>query len=149
MNIQVTGCLYRQTLVRVDISRPFVSLSLLHVKWRPYMSLFQYRKFERKGQNFKNTHANLSSYTILGGRGWLTSYIRIFIEFHGWTPPPWMAIWIGVVNTVRMIADWLLRGFIPYEYLALRYRSLRPHWSFACYNGTVGNTGPFHLRMAW
>ena len=29
MNIQVTGWLYRQTLVRVDISRPFVSLSLL------------------------------------------------------------------------------------------------------------------------
>ena len=28
MNIQITGWLYRQTLVRVDISRPFVSLSL-------------------------------------------------------------------------------------------------------------------------
>ena len=29
VNIQVTGWLYRQTLVRVDISQPFVSLSLL------------------------------------------------------------------------------------------------------------------------
>ena len=28
VNIQVTGLLYRKTLVRVDISRPFVSLSL-------------------------------------------------------------------------------------------------------------------------
>ena len=28
VNIQVTGWLYRKTLVRVDISRPFVSLSL-------------------------------------------------------------------------------------------------------------------------
>ena len=28
VNIQVTGWLYRQTLVRVDISRPFVSMSL-------------------------------------------------------------------------------------------------------------------------
>ena len=28
VNIQVTGCWYWQTLVRVDISRPFVSLSL-------------------------------------------------------------------------------------------------------------------------
>ena len=40
MNIQVTGWLYRKTLVSVDISRPFVSLSLFGGPKSIFFSLF-------------------------------------------------------------------------------------------------------------
>ena len=84
--IQVTGWWYRQTLVRVAISPPFISMSLfwegggsksfiffvselksiilmyVYVKWRPYVSLIQYRKFERKGYSLQGQTFRVNSY---------------------------------------------------------------------------------------
>ena len=76
VKIQVTGCWYKQAHVRVAMlstvcipasfwgagSKKYFIVSVLewksiilrylYIKWCPYMSLFQYRRFEREGDLF-------------------------------------------------------------------------------------------------